>query len=227
MIGANARRDNEFKLLRFFETLPRHIGRPEGLRNNDLGVRKFFLEYRVLAVLARGNDESVTGLLEKLTKSELSRDAAQELTGLKVNRARGGRGRAVGITLDFRNVVASICLRITVNGIVIKDSNHLRHDVTPSFSDRGEDRCPPRLPKSSRLNRLTKPIHQDLGCLSFSPSAAASRISSMVAKGCKSLVGALEGIPHPLLIVPGCDGLPSLLNVLAHRSSPFSFRLYA
>src|SRR5262249_33781863 len=30
------------------------------------------------------------------------------------------------------------------------------------------------------------PSNQDLGCLSFSASAAASRISSMVAKGCKS-----------------------------------------
>src|SRR5262249_57757236 len=101
-----------------------------GLRNNDLGVRKFFLEYRVLAVLARGNDERVTGLLEKLTKSELSRDAAQELTGLKVNRARRRRGRSVGITLDFRNVVASICLRLTVNANVINDSNNLRHADT-------------------------------------------------------------------------------------------------
>src|SRR5262245_13765202 len=77
MVGANARRDNEFKFLRFLETLPCQVCRPERLRNNHLGIWKLFVQHRVLAILARGNDERVTGFLEKLTKSELPRDAAQ------------------------------------------------------------------------------------------------------------------------------------------------------
>src|SRR6266436_6436539 len=57
-------------------------------------------------------------------------NASKEFTRLEVDFLRG-RGRlSVGIGVDFRNIVSSVCLGIAIDRIVIKDDNNLSHRIS-------------------------------------------------------------------------------------------------
>src|SRR5262249_48424555 len=77
MVGTDAGGDDQLELLSFVDALLGHVGWPEGLRDDDLSVGQLFVEYRVLAILARGNNEGVTGLLKKFSQAEFTRNTAQ------------------------------------------------------------------------------------------------------------------------------------------------------
>ena len=131
VIGADAGGDDELELLRLLDALARHVGGPEGLRDDDLGVGQLLVEYGILAVLARGHDQGVAGLLEELAQAQLARDAAEQLARLEVDRRGRRRRLPVRIFGDLGDVVAGVCLRIAVDRIVIENTNYLGHDATP------------------------------------------------------------------------------------------------
>src|SRR2546422_6757702 len=91
-VGTDTGRDRKLQLRCPFDALGRQVGRPEGLRNNDIGVSEFAFEDGVGAVFVRGNDQRVTQLLQKSAQAELSRDAAQEFPGIEVDASRCGQG---------------------------------------------------------------------------------------------------------------------------------------
>ena len=93
---------------------------------------KLLVEHRVLAVLARGDDQGVAGLLEEFAKPKLARDAAQQLAGLEVDRRRRWRRLPVRIFGDLGDVVAGVFRRISIDRIVIENTNNFGHDATPS-----------------------------------------------------------------------------------------------
>ena len=59
MIGADAGRERQFELLGLGDPLLRQIGRPEGLRDDDLGVGELALQHGIRAVLVGRDDERV------------------------------------------------------------------------------------------------------------------------------------------------------------------------
>jgi hypothetical protein len=77
-------------------TLGRHVGGPEGLRDDDLGVVQFAVEHAVFAVLARGHHELVAVRFQVLAKAQFVRDAAQQGAGLEVDASGSGERLPVG-----------------------------------------------------------------------------------------------------------------------------------
>src|SRR5262249_707375 len=67
MIGTDASSDDQLELFSFIDAFLGHVGRPEGLRDDDLSVGQLFVEYRILAILARRDHKGVTGLLKKFS----------------------------------------------------------------------------------------------------------------------------------------------------------------
>ena len=55
------------------------VGRPERLRDHDLGVGQLALEHGVRAVLVGGHDQRVALALEELAQAQLAGDAAEQL----------------------------------------------------------------------------------------------------------------------------------------------------
>ena len=106
MVGADARRDDELELLRLGDALGGHIGRPEGLGDDHLGIGEFIVEGRVRAVLVGGHDQSVASLFKEFAQAQLPGHAAQKLAWFKVDGARRRRGLAIGIMVDLGNVVS-------------------------------------------------------------------------------------------------------------------------
>src|SRR6186997_402127 len=75
----------------------------------------------------------MAGVLEELAQAKLARDAAEQLAGREVDRARGGGRLPVGVALDFGDVVARVGGRIAVHRVVVENTNDLRHlDQPPS-----------------------------------------------------------------------------------------------
>jgi hypothetical protein len=90
VVGADAGSDRELQVRRLGDPLSGQIGRPEGLGDDDVGVGQLALENRVRAVLVGSDDELVAGRLEEPAQSQLTGDAADELPGGEVDRARSG-----------------------------------------------------------------------------------------------------------------------------------------
>ena len=151
VIRADAGGDDQLELFRLLDPLLGHVSGPERLRDHDLGVGKLLVEHRILAVLARGHDQGVAGLLQEFAQAQLAGDAAEQLTRLEVDGRRRRRGLPVGIFGDLGDVVAGIGLRIAVDRIVIENTNHFGHDATPSCVDgRAHDIDPPARARRQR-----------------------------------------------------------------------------
>src|SRR5262249_28547317 len=131
VIGADAGSDDELELLRLVEALLGHIGRPEGLGDDDLGIGQLLLEHRVRAFLVRGHYEAVACLLQKLAQAELPGYAAQKLAWLEIDGTRRRGGLTVRIVCDLGNVVAGIFGRVAVDWIGIENEKNFRHFFTP------------------------------------------------------------------------------------------------
>src|SRR5262245_5620907 len=69
----------------------------------------------------------MAGLLQELAKAKLARYAAQQLAGLEVDLARGGRGHAVGVVIDLGDVVAGIFGGIAVDRVGIENGKYFGH----------------------------------------------------------------------------------------------------
>ena len=91
MVRADPRRDSQFQPRRLRDPLGRQVGGPEGLGDDDLGLRELLLEQRVRPVLVRGDDKRVVALLEEPPQSELPGNAAQKLARLEVDPLGGRR----------------------------------------------------------------------------------------------------------------------------------------
>ena len=61
-------------------------------------------------------------VFEKLAQAQLAGHAAEQLARLKVDGFRGGQRLAVGIAVKFGNIVACVRFRVSVDGVVIKDT---------------------------------------------------------------------------------------------------------
>ena len=131
VVGADAGGDDELELLRLVEALLGHVGGPEGLGDDDLGVGKLLVEDGVGAVLVGGHHQRVAGVLEEFAKPELAGDAAEQFARLEVDLARRRRRHAVGIVVDLGDVVAGVFGRIAVDGVVIKNAENLCHGSAP------------------------------------------------------------------------------------------------
>ena len=79
VVGADAGGDRQLQVRRLGDPLGGQVGRPERLRDDDVGVGQLALEDRVGAVLVRGHDQRVTLALEVLPQAELAGDAAEQL----------------------------------------------------------------------------------------------------------------------------------------------------
>ena len=77
------------------------VCRPERLRDHDLRVGQFALEYGLRSVLVGSDDQLVPVTLEILAQAESSRNAAEKLTGAKVDSFRSGCRLAAGVAVDL------------------------------------------------------------------------------------------------------------------------------
>ena len=128
MVGANAGRDRKLELRRLGDALGRHIGRPERLRNDDLGVGKLALEARNSAPsLSEVTTRVWPSDFEKFPQTQLAGHAAEQCAGLEIDRLRRRQRLATRIMVDFRKIVARIRLRISVDRIVIENTEDLGH----------------------------------------------------------------------------------------------------
>src|SRR5712664_1509654 len=94
----------------------------------------------MLAVFVGRYDERVTGIFEKPSKAELSRDATEEFSRLEVDSLRAGGRLAIRIGFDFWNIVTGIALRIAVDGVVIENAYNLCHGCLLSLRPRSSAR---------------------------------------------------------------------------------------
>jgi hypothetical protein len=122
------------RFLRFGEPLGGHVGRPEGLRDDDVRIDQLALELAVRTVLVGRDDIVVTAGLEELAQAELARNAAEQLARPEVDRFRRGQGLAVRVALDLRQIVAWIAGRIAAGRIVVEDAEDFRHGTRLSCS---------------------------------------------------------------------------------------------
>ena len=171
MVRADACRDDELELLGLVEALLRHVSGPERLGNHDLGVGKMFLEFGIRTILVRGDDELVAGLFEELAKSKLSRDAAEQLARLEVDRARGRRRHAARIVIDLRNVVPRIVRRIAGYGIVVENTENFSHGSTPSWAMRASCQASACAHKRTSTTCCSVAVAQELGVARIAPFA--------------------------------------------------------
>src|SRR5205823_8821927 len=109
------------------DPLSRQVGRPEGLGDDDLSLRKLSLEDRVRPVLVRRDDKRVAPFLEEPPQPELPGNAAQKLPRLEIDPLGGRRRLAVVVALDPGNRLASVRPRIPPNRILVQDTKNLGH----------------------------------------------------------------------------------------------------
>ncbi len=69
VVRSDSRGDGEFEIRCFRDALLGQVGRPEGLRDDDVGVDEFLLERRVRALLVGCHYQGVAGSRQVLTKS--------------------------------------------------------------------------------------------------------------------------------------------------------------
>src|ERR1700722_3849365 len=73
----------------------------------------------------------MAGLFEELAQAEFAGHAAEQLARLEVDLGRCGCGLPVGVFGDLRDVVASVFRRVTIDGVVVENTNYLSHITTP------------------------------------------------------------------------------------------------
>ena len=137
VIGADAGRHNHFELGRLGNALGGHVGRPERLRDHDLGVVELLVELGILAVLVGRDDERMAGRLEILAQSQLAGHAAQQCAWLEVDGRGRGRGLPIRILGDLWDVVTGICLRITVDRVIVQNATPPWMEVLLLCGDEG------------------------------------------------------------------------------------------
>jgi len=74
----------------------------------------------------------MTTLLQESAQTELSRNAAQELAGVEVDTSRCGQGLTIGIAFECWDVIPWVGTRVSVDGVVVEDTNDLRQFFPPS-----------------------------------------------------------------------------------------------
>ena len=78
MVGADPGGQRELQILRLGDPLGGQIGRPEGLRDDHVGVDQLALELAVGAVLVGGDDQRVALAFEIVAQAQLARHAAEQ-----------------------------------------------------------------------------------------------------------------------------------------------------
>src|ERR1700733_7049816 len=73
----------------------------------------------------------MAGIFEELAQAEFAGHAAEQLARLEVDLGRCGCGLPVGVFGDLRDVVASVFRRVTIDGVVVENTNYLSHITTP------------------------------------------------------------------------------------------------
>ena len=123
VVGADAGGDDELELLRLVEALLGHVGRPERLRDHDLGVGQLLLEGSSSGRPCRRSRPACGRPSRGTCASPSSPDTLPSSSpGLKSMAARGRRRLAVGIVVDLGDVVAGIFRRIAVDRVVVENS---------------------------------------------------------------------------------------------------------
>ena len=92
MVGADAGGQRELQILRLGDALGGQIGRPEGLRDDDVGIDQLALERAVRAVLVGGDDQRVARAFEIFAQPQLARHAAEQFAGREVDRLAASAG---------------------------------------------------------------------------------------------------------------------------------------
>ena len=116
-----------FSFWRLGDPLPREIGGPEGLRDDDVGVEEFTFEHRIGAVLVRGHDKAVPAALEEFAEAQLARDGAEEFARLEVDGLRRWQRLPARIALELRDIVARVRFGMTADGIVVENADDFHH----------------------------------------------------------------------------------------------------
>ena len=83
MVGADAGGDRELELRRSGDPVGGEIGRPEGLRDDDVEIGQLALEYGIGPVLVGGDDELVPLGLEPGAKAEPPETLPSNSPGVK------------------------------------------------------------------------------------------------------------------------------------------------
>ena len=135
-------RNRARRVLRLGKPFFGHIGRPEGLRDDDVGIGQFPLERGIRAVLVRGDNKLVTGRFEIFSQTELARHAAEQRPGLEVDGRWCRQGLAVRIALDLRQIIPRIFLRITAGRIVVENAKDLHRQCLSSPESRTRAKRP-------------------------------------------------------------------------------------
>ena len=101
VIRADTGRDDQLELRRLLEPFGRHVGGPERLRDDDVGIGQLPLELAAGTILVGGHYEAMAARLQELAQTQLTRDAAEKLTRFEIDRLRRRRGLSAWIALDF------------------------------------------------------------------------------------------------------------------------------
>ena len=137
VVGPDPGGHGELEVRCLGDPLRGQVGRPERLRDDDLGVRELALEGGVGPVLVGRDDQLVATALDEAPEPELARDAAEQLAGREVDRLwRRGRLAAV-VAGDLGDAVARVLRRVAVDGIVVEDAEDLRHGAILAGARRG------------------------------------------------------------------------------------------
>ena len=127
VVGADAGGDRQLQVRGAGDPLGGEVGRPERLRDDDVGVGELALEDRAGAVLVRGHDQRVTLAFEVVPQPQLTGDAAEQRPGREAESLRGGEGLPVGIALEHGQVGTRVRVRIPAHGVGIQDAEDLGH----------------------------------------------------------------------------------------------------
>ena len=95
MVGADPGGQRELEILRLGDAFGGQIGRPEGLRDDHVGIDQLALELAVGAVLVGCDDERVARAFEIFAKPQLARHAAEQFAGREVDRLGRREGGSV------------------------------------------------------------------------------------------------------------------------------------
>ncbi len=73
----------------------------------------------------------VAAALEESAQAELARDAAEQLSRYEVDGLRGGEGLPSRIALQCGQTVSRVARRVTVDRVVVQDTQDLGHRKPP------------------------------------------------------------------------------------------------
>jgi hypothetical protein len=128
LVRADPGGHDHLQILRHREPLSRHIGGPERLRDDYVGVSEFALEGGVRAILVGRDHELMPGGLQERPQPELARDTTQQLAWLEVDCTRRRKRLTIRIAFKLRKVVSRVAGGITADGVVVQNAQYLRHE---------------------------------------------------------------------------------------------------